>query len=100
MIYITAFLFINEEKKDLYNQYESEVLPLLKNYKGKLIYRIQPNDDNYINVEEEKPFEIHFISFENEKGFTRFLNDKKRLSFNHLKEASIRTSFIVKGKKL
>ncbi len=100
MIYITAFLFINEGKEGLYNQYESEVLPLLKNHKGKLIYRVKPNDDNYINAEEEKPFEIHFISFESEEGFKGFLNDEKRLSFNNLKEASIKTSFIVKGKAL
>ena len=100
MIYLTALLFVNEGKEDLYNKYESQVLPLLKSYEGKLIYRIKPNDDNYIKAEEEKPFEIHFISFENKEGFTGFLNDKKRLSFNHLKEASIRTSFIVKGEKL
>jgi len=100
LIYITAFLFINEDEEDLYNQYESVVLPLLESYNGKLIYRIQPADENYIDAEEEKPFEIHFMSFESEDGFNSYLKDKKRLSFNHLKERSIKTSFIVKGEKL
>ncbi|TYA74051.1 DUF1330 domain-containing protein [Seonamhaeicola marinus] len=100
MIYITAFLFINDDKEDLYNQYESEVLPLLEIYNGKLIYRIKPSDADYINAEEEKPYEIHFISFENEAGFNGYLNNTKRLSFNNLKAQSIKTSFIVKGEKL
>ena len=100
MIYLTVLIFVKKEKEVAFNTYESSVLPILNDYNGKLIYRIKPTDESFINDEGEKPFEIHFISFENDISFNGFLNDEKRKSFEHLKEDAITSTFIVKGKKL
>ncbi|MEP1489874.1 MAG: hypothetical protein ABJL44_11920 [Algibacter sp.] len=100
MIYLTVLIFVQKGKEDTFNTYESSVLPILSNYKGTLIYRIKPTDESFINTEGEKPYEIHFISFESNKGFSGFLNDEKRKDFEHLKEDSITSTFIVKGEKL
>ncbi|MDO5969152.1 hypothetical protein Q4Q35_04960 [Flavivirga aquimarina] len=100
MIYLTALMFVKEGKEEVFNEYESFVLPLLNNYSGKLIYRIRPNEKSYITAAEETPYEIHFISFKTNEDFIRFVNDEKRKSFENLKEEAIKSSFIVKGEKL
>ena len=89
-------MFIKDGKEDVFNEYESLALPILKNYNGKLIYRIRPRKEDFIVFEEEIPFELHFISFPNNKDFINFTKDDKRNSFINLKEDAIKTSFIVK----
>ncbi|TGV03750.1 DUF1330 domain-containing protein [Flavivirga rizhaonensis] len=100
MIYLTALLFIKEGKENVFNEYESLVLPIINNYNGKLIYRIRPTQDSFINSEDQLPYEIHFISFETDEDFTNFINDDKRKSFEKLKVDSIKSTFITKGEKL
>lgn len=100
MIYLTALIFIKEGKENVFNEYESLVLPILNDYKGKLIYRIRPTQNSFIHSEEELPYEVHFISFDTNEDFACFLNDSKRKSFESLKEDSIKSTFLVQGKKL
>ena len=64
-----------------------------------MIYRLRPDTSSFINLEEEKPFEVHFISFETEEDFNAFLKDKTRQKFMYLKEKSIRESLLIKGNK-
>ena len=100
MIYLTALMFIKEGKEDVFKEYESSVLPILKDYKGKLIYRIRPRKEDFIEFEGERPFELHFISFPSNEDFINFTKDDKRNSFVNLKEDAIKTSFIVKGETI
>ncbi len=100
MIYLTVLLFIKEGKERVFNEYESLVLPIINNYNGKLIYRIRPTQDSFINSEEALPYEIHFISFNTNEDFRNFVNDDKRKHFVDLKEDSIKSTFIIKGEKL
>lgn len=100
MIYLTILLFIKEGQEEVFNQYENEMLPLMKGYNGKIIYRIRPEKESYIYSEEEKPYEIHFVSFESEADFQNYLKDKRRSQFLHLKEESIKSTMLVKGEQL
>ncbi|MBW1298023.1 hypothetical protein [Aquimarina litoralis] len=100
MIYLTMLIFVKQGKESIFHEFEDLAIPLLQEYNGKLIYRIRPTKDVYISYEEELPYEIHFLSFESEEDFVSFANDKRRKDFLHLKEASIQSSFLVKGKKL
>ncbi len=100
MIYITVFIFIQEGKEEVFHEYESLVLPILNEYNGKLLYRIRPNDDSFINSEGVLPYELHFISFNTNDDFLNFINDDKRKSFEKLKVDSIKSTFITKGEKL
>lgn len=43
---------------------------------------------------------MRYISFDSEMDFHNFLKDERRKAFMHLKEASIKTTFLVKGKEL
>ena len=93
-------IFIKEGKEAVFHQFEEFAIPILEDYNGKLIYRIRPSKESFISFEEELPYEIHFLSFESENDFFNFTKDKRRVTFLHLKEESIKSSFLVKGNKL
>ena len=95
--FITLLLFINEGEEETFEQYESNVLPLLKNYNGELIYRIRPDKENYLPRPEECPHEIHLISFNSKKDFENYMNCKEREEFYLLRERSIQKVNLVEG---
>lgn len=97
MIYLTLMIFIKEGKETIFQQFEDLAIPLLKDYNGQLIYRIRPTTENFITCEGEPPYEIHFLSFVSEEDFNNFSKDERRTAFLHLKEASIKTTFLLKG---
>lgn len=101
MIYLTQLIFIKEGKEATFLEFESFALPLMQQYNGHLLYRIRPPKEAFVDASnEELPYEIHIISFDSEADFTAFMKDDSRLQFLHLKEESVKTSMIIKGKKL
>jgi hypothetical protein len=101
MIYITQLIYINEGQEDAFNEFEAKAIPIIANYKGELVLRVRPEENAFIEIGSiEKPYEIHLVSFPFEENFNAFLADEERKSFFHLKEKSIKASFLIKGKKL
>ncbi|MFI0430463.1 hypothetical protein [Mariniflexile sp. HMF6888] len=100
MIYLTMMIFVKEGRETVFCQFEDLAIPILNDYRGKLIYRIRPTKETYVSFEEELPYEIHFISFESEKDFIDFTKDNRRKAFSHLKDDSIKYSFLVKGEQV
>lgn len=100
MIFLTMIIFLQEGKEALFNEFEAFAIPLMSDYSGRVLYRIRPNEESIIACQGPTPYEIHFISFDSENDFHNFLKDERRKAFMHLKEASIKTTFLVKGAKL
>lgn len=100
MIYITQLIFIKEGKEELFLEFESHAIPLMEKYNGKMIYRLRPSKEDFIENDKEAPYEIHFISFDSENDFQDFMKDDARLDFIHLKEESVKSMLLVKGEKL
>ena len=99
MIYLTMFIYLNEGKEEVFHQFENLAIPLLKDYNGRLIHRIRPTVESFIHSEWDLPYEIHFLSFESELDFSNFTQDERRKAFLHLKEDSISSIFLIKGKE-
>ncbi len=100
MIFITQLIFIKKGMEKTFLEFEDFAIPLMKQYGGKMIYRLRPDKDSFVSSTEEQPYEIHFISFNSDQDLNAFMNDKSRLSFIHLKEESIQSTVLVKGRKL
>lgn len=100
MIYLTMIIFLQKGKEAIFNEFEDFAIPLMSDYSGRVIYRIRPKEESLIICQGPLPYEIHFISFDSENDFTNFLKDERRKAFMHLKEASIKTTFLVKGSAL
>lgn len=97
MFYITQLIYIKPGEEAVFDEFESKAIPLISKYNGKLLLRVRPSSDAYIEHSMEPPYEIHLVQFETETDFLEFAGDEERKTFLHLKEASIRSSLLIKG---
>jgi hypothetical protein len=49
MIYITQLIFVKEGKEEIFLEFENYAIPLMEKYNGKIIYRLRPSKENFIN---------------------------------------------------
>lgn len=100
MIYITQLIYIVPGQEKVFDQFEEVAIPLIAKYNGKLLFRIRPDEEAFIQSQGERPYEVHLVEFANEDDFERFKRDEERKKFLHLKEQSIRASVMIQGIKL
>jgi len=100
MIYIMQLIYIKEGQEKIFHQFEDIALPIIVKYNGKLLLRVRPSQESFIEYHIDKPYEIHLVEFETEKDFENFKLDEERKQFLHLKEQSIKTSILIQGVKL
>ena len=100
MIYITQLIFVKEGKEETFLKFEDFAIPLMEKYNGRIIYRVRPNEESFINEEKELPYEIHFISFDSDEDLSNFMKDESRKEFMPLKDESVKSIIMTKGEKL
>ncbi|HEX4851431.1 MAG TPA: DUF1330 domain-containing protein [Puia sp.] len=100
MVYLTQLIYIKEGQENVFHQFEDIAIPLISKYNGKLLLRMRPCSDAYIENSIEKPYEVHLVEFNNEEDFKKFMQDEERKKFLHLKEQSIKASVLFQGVKL
>lgn len=100
MIFITQLIYLIEGQENVYDEFESIAIPTILKYNGQLLLRIRPNDVTFIEVNIDKPYEIHIVVFDTQQDFDNFKQDQERKKFLHLKEQSIKTSLLIQGTKL
>src|SRR3954471_21268256 len=100
MIYITQLIYINEGEEIVFHQFEETAIPAILKYNGRLLLRIRPGDNSFIEHNIDKPYEIHLVEFDSEQDFENFKQDKERKNFLHLKEKSVKASVLFLGTKL
>ena len=100
MIFITQLIYIRDGQEKIFNEFENVAIPIILNYNGKLLLRVRPTEDNFIENHIEKPYEIHLVEFQTQQDFDNFMKDEERKKFLHLKEQSIKTSILIQGTKL
>ena len=99
-IYITQLIYVRRGEEKVFHQFEDIAIPLIKNYCGKLLLRVRPEENQIIDGISNPPYEIHIIEFENEDNFRDFMNDDERKKFLYLKEKSIESVLLIKGSQL
>lgn len=100
MIYITQLIYINAGQEAIFDQFEAIAIPIISKYKGRLLFRVRPPDNSFIEHTIDKPYEIHFVEFDTNQDFENFKQDEERKKFLHLKEQSIKASILVLGTKI
>lgn len=100
MIYLTQLIFVKPGKESVFQQFEDFVIPLMERHGGRMIYRVRPSQHSFISAEEERPYEIHFVSFNSEEGLQSYMKDETRLQYMHLKDDSVESIMLVKGTQL
>lgn len=100
MIFITQLIYILDGQEAIFDQFEAIAIPAISKYNGRLLLRVRPEVDAYVESCIEKPYEIHLAEFETDDDFANFMRDEERKQFLHLKEQSIKSVLLVKGTRL
>ncbi|QNL48798.1 DUF1330 domain-containing protein [Olivibacter sp. SDN3] len=100
MLYITQLIYIKEGFEETFHQFEEIAIPAISKYNGQLLLRMRPNEASIIDAHIEKPYEIHIARFESDSDFEDFMQDEERKRFLHLKEKSIRSILLIKGRNI
>lgn len=100
MIYITQLIYIIPGMEKVFDQFESIAIPIISKYNGRLLLRVRPDDNSFIEDLMDRPYEIHFVEFDTQQDFENFKHDEERKNFLHLKERSIKASILIQGHKL
>ena len=100
MLYITQLIYIVPGQEDVFDQFEAVAIPIIAKYNGRLLFRVRPGNDAYIEYSTDKPYEIHLVEFDSQQDFENFKLDEERKKFLHLKEKSIKASILIQGSKL
>ena len=93
-------IYIQGGKEDVFNQFEDVAIPIISKYNGRLLLRVKPDEQAFIEARIERPYELHLVEFDTEQDFDNFMRDEERQKFLHLKEQSIKSSVLIKGAKL
>ena len=100
MIFITQLVYVKEGQENIFHQFEDVAIPAILKYNGRLLLRVRPADNAFIEHHIDKPYEIHLVEFAAEEDFENFKHDEERKKFLHLKEQSIRSVLLIKGTKV
>lgn len=100
MIHITQLIYVIEGQEDIFDEFESVAIPTISKYNGRLLFRLRPPKESYIESQIEQPYEIHLVEFDALEDFQNFMKDEERKKFLHLKEQSIKSSVLYLGQKI
>jgi len=100
MLFITQLIYIKEGQEDIFHQFENIAIPIIAKYNGRLLLRVRPGDNAFIEHCIDKPYEIHLVEFDSREDFENFMKDEERKQFLHLKDQSIKMSVLIQGTKL
>jgi uncharacterized protein (DUF1330 family) len=100
MLYITQLIYLIPGQEKTFEEFEAVAIPLIAKYNGRMLLRVRPTDDSFIEDHFGRPFEIHLVEFDSDQDFENFRKDEERKKFLHLKEKSIREAVMIGGKKL
>lgn len=100
MIFITQLVYIKEGQETVFHQFEEIAIPAILKYNGRLLLRVRPTENAFIEYHIDQPYEIHLVEFAAEEDFENFKHDEERKKFLHLKEQSIQSVILIKGIKI
>jgi uncharacterized protein (DUF1330 family) len=100
MLFVTQLIYIKEGQEMVFDQFEQIAIPAISKYNGRLLLRVRPSENAFIEFHIDKPYEIHLAEFSTEQDFENFTKDEERKKFLHLKEQSIKSVLLIKGTKV
>ena len=61
MIFITQLIYIKNGQEKVFDEFENVAIPIIAKYNGRLLFRVRPRENDYIECSIDKPYEIHFV---------------------------------------
>ncbi|MCR9251723.1 MAG: hypothetical protein NXI20_14960 [bacterium] len=64
------------------------------------MYRLRPQESDYIEINDDAPYEIHLVSFQAKQDFLDYANDPSRQQYLEMKNESVEKIVLIEGKTL
>ena len=100
MIFITQLVYIKQGKESVFHQFENIAISTILKYNGRLLIRVRPENNSFVESNIDSPYEIHLIEFNTEQDFENFKQDEERKKFLYLKDQSVESILLIKGTKI
>ena len=97
MVYVTQFIYVHDGREATFDAFEAVALPIIAKYNGRLLMRCRPPQSSMLELDIEAPYEIHLVEFTDEADLQAFFRDEERKQYVHLKEESVRVSWLLQG---
>lgn len=97
MIFITQLIYLKTGQQSLFDRFEEVAIPTISKYNGRLLLRVRPGEDAFVEHHIDKPYEIHLVEFATELDFENFKQDEERKKYLHLKDQSVSSIVLIKG---
>ena len=98
MILITQLVYIKEGQEQVFDEFESVALPAILKYNGRLLLRVRPTAESYIESPIDPPYEIHLVEFATQKDFEDFLKTRREKNSYTLKNSPLSLQFCSRGR--
>lgn len=59
MIYITQLIYLIPGQEQIFDQFEDVAIPIISKCNGRLLLRVRPDGNSFIEHNFDKPYEIH-----------------------------------------
>ncbi len=100
MVFITNIIYLNEGQEQIFEEFEKIAIPIIGKYNGRMLARIRPDKNAFIEQSIESPYEVHLCEFDSDQDFQAFMKDEDRKQFLHMKEQAVRSTILVKGERI
>lgn len=98
MVFVTQLIYLHPGKEGVFDEFESVAIPLIRKHGGELLLRVRPTANDVIERSMDIPYEIHIATFPSDEALVAFAKDEARERVLHLKDDSVRSSLLVRGK--
>ena len=89
MLHVTQLIYLHPGGEAAFEQFESQVLPLLARHRGELVLRLRPTPEAHIGGSAELPYELHIVRFDSAADLDAYSTDPDRQRWLHLKDAAV-----------
>ena len=55
MLYITQLIYLKDGQENVFHQFEELAIPIISKYNGRLLLRVRPGENAFIEINVEKP---------------------------------------------
>lgn len=97
MLYLTQLVYLHPGQEAAFEEFESQVIPLMSKYGGELVGRMKPGVGTWVDGIMAAPDEVHVVRFPDEAAFQAFAADPLRQELLPLKEQAIREVILIRG---
>ena len=93
---LVAALYINEGREQEFDQFETAAAQVMKRYGGGIDRRIKIA----LSAADDQPYEIHVVSFPDERSFQNYRSDPDLQALSDLRTKAIRETKLWFGSEL